>query len=189
MQTPFEQLAYLFTKFPGIGRRQAKRFAYFVVQSNPDFIRVGGQDIARGTYSPDTCQIIDNTLYMLDSERRLAKVVRNIQDRSMELQALSINKEIDNFTDISKVQGDHVLAGGRNYCVLTSPVDEKTYVFDYVKNAWTGQWAYWDEGVGQWKRWRGNCSLFVSQWNAHLVGDCANGKIYKMSNKIGRAHV
>jgi hypothetical protein len=68
--------------------------------------------------------------------------------------------------------------------VLTSPVDEKTYVFDYVKNAWTSQWAYWDEGVGQWKRWRGNCSLFVSQWNAHLVGDCVNGKIYKMSNTI-----
>jgi biopolymer transport protein ExbB/TolQ len=36
--TPFEQLAQVFSKFPGIGRRQAKRFAYFVVQSNPDFI-------------------------------------------------------------------------------------------------------------------------------------------------------
>ncbi len=34
---PIDDLANSFMKFPGIGRRQAKRFAYFVIQSNPSF--------------------------------------------------------------------------------------------------------------------------------------------------------
>ncbi len=34
---PINELANSFMKFPGIGRRQAKRFAYFIIQSNPAF--------------------------------------------------------------------------------------------------------------------------------------------------------
>jgi recombination protein RecR len=34
---PIDELANSFMKFPGIGRRQAKRFAYFIIQSNPSF--------------------------------------------------------------------------------------------------------------------------------------------------------
>jgi recombination protein RecR len=34
---PLDELANMFMKFPGIGRRQAKRFAYFIIQSNPGF--------------------------------------------------------------------------------------------------------------------------------------------------------
>ena len=34
---PIDDLANSFMKFPGIGRRQAKRFAYFIIQSNPSF--------------------------------------------------------------------------------------------------------------------------------------------------------
>ncbi len=34
---PIDNLTDLFIKFPGIGRRQAKRFAYFIIQSNPSF--------------------------------------------------------------------------------------------------------------------------------------------------------
>lgn len=34
---PIDELANSFMKFPGIGKRQAKRFAYFILQSNPAF--------------------------------------------------------------------------------------------------------------------------------------------------------
>lgn len=34
---PIEDLSNSFMKFPGIGRRQAKRFAYFIMQSHPAF--------------------------------------------------------------------------------------------------------------------------------------------------------
>ncbi len=35
---PIDELANSFMKFPGIGRRQAKRFAYFIIQSKPHYI-------------------------------------------------------------------------------------------------------------------------------------------------------
>ncbi len=35
---PIDELANSFMKFPGIGRRQAKRFAYFIIQSHPSYI-------------------------------------------------------------------------------------------------------------------------------------------------------
>lgn len=34
---PIDELTRLFSQFPGIGRRQAKRFAYFIIQSDPSF--------------------------------------------------------------------------------------------------------------------------------------------------------
>lgn len=44
---PIDDLANSFMKFPGIGRRQAKRFAYFVIQSDPGFSsRLAGQILA-----------------------------------------------------------------------------------------------------------------------------------------------
>lgn len=42
---PIEELTNLFIKFPGIGRRQAKRFAYFIIQSNPLFSQKLSQQI------------------------------------------------------------------------------------------------------------------------------------------------
>ncbi|MDH5442005.1 MAG: toprim domain-containing protein [Candidatus Nomurabacteria bacterium] len=36
---PIDDLAELFRKFPGIGRRQAKRFVYFLLRSHPDYVR------------------------------------------------------------------------------------------------------------------------------------------------------
>lgn len=34
---PIDELSNLFVKFPWIGRRQAKRFAYFIIQSQPGY--------------------------------------------------------------------------------------------------------------------------------------------------------
>ena len=34
----FDRLAYYFSKFPGIGERQSKRFVYFLLRQNPSYI-------------------------------------------------------------------------------------------------------------------------------------------------------
>jgi recombination protein RecR len=38
MKNPLDELTQSFMKFPGIGRRQAKRFAYFIIQSEPGWV-------------------------------------------------------------------------------------------------------------------------------------------------------
>ncbi len=35
---PLERLVQLFKKFPGIGQRQARRFAYFILRQNEQYV-------------------------------------------------------------------------------------------------------------------------------------------------------
>lgn len=39
MQDPIEKLAKYFKEFPGIGERQAKRFVYFLLHKNPNYVK------------------------------------------------------------------------------------------------------------------------------------------------------
>jgi recombination protein RecR len=45
MDNPIEKLALYFKEFPGIGERQAKRFVYFLLHKNPDYVRELGNNI------------------------------------------------------------------------------------------------------------------------------------------------
>lgn len=42
---PIEKLAKYFKEFPGIGERQAKRFVYFLLHKNPDYVKELGDNI------------------------------------------------------------------------------------------------------------------------------------------------
>lgn len=42
---PIEKLAEQFKEFPGIGERQAKRFVYFLLHKNPDYVNELGEAI------------------------------------------------------------------------------------------------------------------------------------------------
>lgn len=44
--TSIDTLAQLFTKFPGIGTRQAKRFVYFLLAQDPRFVETLAREIA-----------------------------------------------------------------------------------------------------------------------------------------------
>jgi recombination protein RecR len=39
MEDPIEKLAKYFKEFPGIGERQAKRFVYFLLHKNPNYVK------------------------------------------------------------------------------------------------------------------------------------------------------
>lgn len=45
MKNPLDELTQSFMKFPGIGRRQAKRFAYFIIQSEPGWVQTLAQQM------------------------------------------------------------------------------------------------------------------------------------------------
>jgi recombination protein RecR len=45
MDDPIEKLALYFKEFPGIGERQAKRFVYFLLHKNPDYVKELGGSI------------------------------------------------------------------------------------------------------------------------------------------------
>jgi len=45
MENPIEKLSASFKEFPGIGERQAKRFVYFLLHKNPQYVKELGNNI------------------------------------------------------------------------------------------------------------------------------------------------
>ena len=45
MEDPIEKLSQYFKEFPGIGERQAKRFVYFLLHKNPNYVKELGDSI------------------------------------------------------------------------------------------------------------------------------------------------
>ena len=55
MQQELERLAQLFLKFPGIGRRQAARFAYFILTQQPDYVQSLAKALTDARSRAHTC--------------------------------------------------------------------------------------------------------------------------------------
>ncbi len=55
MQHELERLAQLFLKFPGIGRRQAARFAYFVLTQQPGYVESLAKALVDARARAHTC--------------------------------------------------------------------------------------------------------------------------------------
>lgn len=64
---------------------------------------------------------------------------------------------------------------GHTFYVLTFPSAQKTWVYDAATQAWHQR--AWMDTSGQMQRHRSSCHAFA--WGKNLVGDYANGNLYK----------
>lgn len=96
---------------------------------------------------------------------------------------LSINKYIQEFTTVSDAIGDYVEIVGRPFYVLTFPSEEKVLAYDFISKNWY-RLGSWNTGTATYDRYRGNCYCLAPAWNLTLMGDRANGKIYKLGSTI-----
>ncbi len=111
MQTPFEQLAYLFTKFPGIGKRQAKRFAYFIVQSHPDFIKELQEKITTTRSTVKLCPISFQYFTTNDQSITTSPIIRdNTRDASL-LLVVEKDQDIETFEKSNTYHGHYFVIG------------------------------------------------------------------------------
>lgn len=141
------------------------------------FVPKPGAIIEEGCISPYSVKLIDNAWFFLNHERK----VMRINGRQPLVLSVPVDKVLSGLTNVTDAIGDELTVGGRTFYVLTFPTDEKTIVLDYSLNRWEGEWGSWDTITASYKRWRGNCILYVPEWNQHLVGDFQNNKIYKAS--------
>ena len=95
--------------------------------------------------------------------------------------SVTMSKYIAGFAAVTDALGDCVELLGRPYYVLQFPTDGKCLVFDFTAKNWY-EWGYWDSGTSSYDAFRGNCFAYSPAWNMTLVGDRANGKIYKFSD-------
>ncbi len=111
MQTPFEQLAYLFTKFPGIGKRQAKRFAYFIVQSHPDFIKEFQEKITTTRSTVKLCPISFQYFTTTDPTITTSPIVRDTTRDTSLLLLVEKDQDIEAFEKSNTYHGHYFVIG------------------------------------------------------------------------------
>lgn len=124
MQTPFEQLTHLFTKFPGIGRRQAKRFAYFIVQSNPDFIREFQEKITDTRKTVKLCPISFQYFTTNDANITTSPIVRDETRDNSILLIVEKDQDIEAFEKSQTYHGQYFVLGNLGN-LLDTEMDEQ----------------------------------------------------------------
>uniref|UniRef100_A0A6H1ZKJ1 Uncharacterized protein n=1 Tax=viral metagenome TaxID=1070528 RepID=A0A6H1ZKJ1_9ZZZZ len=145
------------------------------------FIRLYQGLVQSGTvaaYSMAWCDAVSAWCY-LDQNRRVVQ----LQEGVPQVMSLTINKYIQNFTTVSDAIGDYVELVGRPFYVLTFPSEEIVLAFDFISKNWY-RLGSWNIGTAEYDRYRGNCYCFALAWGLTLMGDRANGKIYKLSPTI-----
>jgi hypothetical protein len=140
------------------------------------FARTSQGFVQRGTIAPYsfTYCAADASFYWLDNNRHVVK----LQGRTPVPVALTMTKYLQEFSTVTDATGDYLEITGRPYYVLSFPTEGKCLALDLTRGAWC-RWGYWNSSTATHDRFRGNCFCLAPGWNFALVGDRANGKIYK----------
>ena len=107
---PIDELTNLFIKFPGIGRRQAKRFAYFIIQSNSGFTNKLANQILSAQKNIKQDPISFQYFYSENSSELYSPITRDtLRDPKI---LMIVEKDVD----IDAIEKSHAYAG--HYFVL-----------------------------------------------------------------------
>ena len=91
------------------------------------------------------------------------------------------DKVIDTFNDVSDCLADRIDIVGRAFYTFAFPSEERTIYYNETNNNW-GEFGWWDLTGATYRRFLGNCHVFVPDWNQHIWGTReADGALYKMS--------
>lgn len=145
------------------------------------FIRLYQGLVQSGTvasYSFTWCNAVQAFCW-LDENRRVVMLEGGIAVPI----SLTINKYIQQFTTVSDAIGDYVEIVGRPFYILTFPSEEKVLAYDFISKNWY-RLGSWNATSAEYDLYRGNCYCLAPAWNLNLMGDRANGKIYKLGSTI-----
>jgi recombination protein RecR len=109
---PISRLAELFTQFPGIGTRQARRFAYFILRSRPEYVRELTEMIERVRSSVRECGFCHR--YFVPQKSGISGC-QTCSDPERETTTLLIVEKDPDFDSIERsgaYQGQYFVLGG-----------------------------------------------------------------------------
>lgn len=117
MQNPIEHITSLFERFPGIGARQAKRFAYFLIQNKPAYRKELSQAIEiLGTHVYQCKKSLQ--YFVSDTNEELAPIERDQSRTSTELMIVEKDTDLETIEKTKTYKGKYFVLGG------TIPVHE-----------------------------------------------------------------
>ena len=112
MNNPIEELTNLFIKFPGIGRRQAKRFAYFIIQSNSGFSTKLANQILSAQKNIKRDPISFQYFYSEDPKEQYSPITRDTLRDSHIIMIVEKDVDIDAIEKSHAYHGHYFVLGG-----------------------------------------------------------------------------
>jgi hypothetical protein len=133
--------------------------------------------IQRGTLSPHTIALANNTFYFLDQERRFVR----LQGLTPQVVSTAYDRELRTFGTVEDAIFNVYNIRGKNWLVMSFPTEGRTIAYDYLNDQFDGDWSLWDQANGRHTEFLGQTHVHVPDWNMHIVGDRSTGKLYQMS--------
>jgi recombination protein RecR len=107
-----EKLAEIFEKFPGVGKRQAKRFVYYLLRKNQSFAKDMAYAISRLKENIHLCQESFQYFYSTDPNATLSPIARDPnRDRSL-LLVVEKDSDLENLENMHFYKGLYFVLGG-----------------------------------------------------------------------------
>lgn len=141
------------------------------------FSRLSGSAQPFGTEAPHSLTLVGDTWLWLSHKRRLVKM----RGRAVEEISSPYDRVMQRFVAVDDAVGYTISIDGYPIYVLNFPTARATLAYNYQGPELWHKWGYWDTTRGLYERFRGLTYAYARAWNYHLIGDYANGKIYKAS--------
>jgi hypothetical protein len=160
-----------FQEILGLGRESVE---FFTNDGTTPFSRIVGSAQPYGTEAPYSLAQVGGTWIWLDQHRRLV----TMNGRQVTPVSTPYDRVIQRMTSVDDAIGYTVSIDGLPIYVLNFPTARQTLAYNYETQQWH-KWGYWDAAQGLYQRYRGLSYAYARSWNLHLIGDYANGIIYR----------
>lgn len=107
-----DRLTELFKKFPGIGPRQARRFVYFLLRSNPRYINDLSEQIKTIKQHVRQCQVSYQYFYTDNPEANLSPIIQDPRRNKSQLMVVEKDLDLENLERTGVYKGWYFVLGG-----------------------------------------------------------------------------
>ncbi len=107
---PIDKLIEYFKEFPGIGERQAKRFVYFLLRKNPNYVNELGKTIIETKNSISQCQSC--FLFFYGQNKKICEVCADSNTDSTSLLIVEKDADFESIKRSQKYHGMYFILGG-----------------------------------------------------------------------------
>jgi len=105
------KLAELFSRFPGIGQRQAKRFVFFLLSQDQNFVEDLTKQISNLKKTASTCESCFRFFFGRFKEEKLCNICRD-EKRTDTLMIVSREIDLENIEKSGQFTGKYFVLGG-----------------------------------------------------------------------------
>ena len=107
---PIERLAQNFKEFPGIGERQAKRFVYFLLHKNPNYVKELGDEILALRNSINQCPSC--FLFFQGEKGSICETCSNSKTNNTSLLIVEKDADFETIRRSKNYNGKYFILGG-----------------------------------------------------------------------------